>query len=168
MHIFPIQMSASASEHAPLLSAAEARGSLPLLSYELIVPDPSDEMSFPKKVKYLHYLIARGRLDDLRAHLDPMTETDSRDLVDATLMETYYGNTLHTALFWNTGDDAVAIFTYLISRGATIQKNYYEEYPWEQKGKLYSCSLNSEMTVGRRNEDEFEETLLRVRIMLQS
>lgn len=137
------------------LSASQARASLPYIPYSLALttPGPLEEI----KIKYVHHLVARGDLADIQAHLDALPDDEARVLVDSAIYSTWYGNTLNTAAYWNTGETALAIVAYLVSKGARFVQDYYGEYPWESTGSLYVSPFNG-VSVGDRESDEFTET----------
>lgn len=137
------------------LSPSQARASLPYIPYSLVLTTPGELGDL--KIKYVHHLVARGDLVDLRAHLDALPDDEARHLVDTGLYDTWFGNTLHAAAYWNTGESALPIFAYLVSKGATFMRDYYGDYPWAVSGCSYISPLSGAV-VGDRDATEFVET----------
>ena len=140
----------------PALTAAQARASLPYIPSAVVMTAPGDLHTL--RVTYLHHLVARGDLADLQTFVGGLEEEDARILVNATLMETYWGNTLHTAAYWNTGETLISIAAYLVSKGATFELDYYESYPWSTWGITYVPPFASD-GIGDRDPAEFEASL---------
>lgn len=153
------------------ITAAEARAALPRLSYaqfrEMLldelgvgVEDAVSVSMFRSDLLYTHYLISQGNLPAVQAFLDEQDDDTKRRLVNGTDYNTHMGNTLHTCTYWNTGDDAVEMFDYLVSCGAKPIRNYYGDLPWENyTGTLYVPVLNlQELEPMHRNAAEFTAT----------
>jgi hypothetical protein len=134
------------------VAAAEARAALPHISYaqfrerlldELGVEDATSVSIFRSDLLYIHYLISQGNLPAVQAFLGQQDDDTKRRLVNETDYNTHMGNTLHTCAYWNTGEDAVEMFDFLVSCGATPIRNYYGDLPWENyNGLLYVPILN--------------------------
>ena len=134
------------------ITAAEARAALPPISYahfrerlldELGVVDVASVSMFRSDLLYTHYLISQGNLPAVQEFLIQHDDVTKRRLVNETDYNTHMGNTLHTCAYWNTGDNAVEMFDYLVSCGATPIRNYYADLPWENyTGILYVPILN--------------------------
>jgi hypothetical protein len=145
----------------PALTASQARASLPYISSAVVMTAPGDLHTL--RVTYLHHLVARGDLADLQTFVGGLEEEDARILVNATLMETYWGNTLHTAAYWNTGETLMSIAAYLVSKGAVFELDYYESYPWSTTGTIYVSPFTN-ASIGDRNPAEFEASLGALRL----
>lgn len=137
------------------LSSSQARSSLSYIPYSLILNSPGELEDL--KIKYVHHLVAYGDLGDLRAHLDALPEDEARYLVNTGLYDTWFGNTLHAAAYWNTGESALAIFAYLMSKGATFMLDYYGDSPWTISGCSYISPISG-VVLGNRDVEEFVET----------
>jgi len=134
------------------VTAAEARAALPHISYvqfrdmlldELGVEDAASVSMFRSDLLYTHYLVSQGNLPAVQAFLAGKDDDIKRRLVNDTDYNTHMGNTLHTCAYWNTGDDAVEMFDYLVSCGAKPIRDYYCDLPWENHtGGLYVPILN--------------------------
>ena len=146
----------------PALTASQARASLPYIPSAVVMTIPGDLHML--RVTYLHHLVARGDLADLQTFVGGLEEEDARILVNATLMETYWGNALHTAAYWNTGETLMNIAAYLVSKGATFELDYYESYPWSVSGGIYVSPFTN-ANVGNRDPAEFEESHTALRLL---
>jgi len=154
------------SSPSPLdcLSATCARAALPPLTVEVALGhlrnrgvhmDNAEE----EATLFAHYLVARGDFQGLVSYLDAWEPEARARIVDTPHYETYFGNTLHTCAYWNTGHDALAIYRYLVSCGATAFKDYYHNYPWQVDGVMWPCPVRG-YRVGNRHAgaEEFAET----------
>lgn len=113
-----------------------------------------------KAILYTHYLVARGDFGGLVDYLSAFSDAERATIVDAQLYDTYWGNTLHTCAYWNTGDNALAIYRYLDAAGAQPILDYYDDYPWNVGGVVYACPIRG-MNIALdhdRDDDEFAET----------
>jgi hypothetical protein len=148
----------------PTLWAAEARALLPALSYaefhEYAATQRPAHSAEENDITYTHYLVARGIFDDLVSFLDRFDPEYRGALVNRVTYDTYWGNSLNTCLYWNTGTGALNIYRYLVTAGAVPTRDHYEQYPWEAEGQVYICPLR-----GRniregfdRDQAEFEST----------
>lgn len=148
----------------PILRAAEARGLLPALSYsefrEYAATQRPEHSAEENDITYTHYLVARGNFDDLVSFLDGLYPEYRGALVNRVTYDTYWGNTLNTCLYWNTGYTALNIYRYLTSNGARPTRDHYDEYPWETSGSLYVCPLRGRNVRDGyyRDNDEFAST----------
>jgi hypothetical protein len=124
----------------PTISAAEARALLPAVSFDDFVAHSSYEPDI-QELMYVHYLVARGNIDDLINYLSPLSLERQHALVDGTDYATYWGNTLHACAYWNTGYESLVMYRYLVSLGAKPRHDYYEQMPWEVNGVLYVCPM---------------------------
>ena len=139
------------------ISASAARARLPALSYDdylVIATCPADI----RDLMYVHYLVARGDLDALIAHMSTMSSERQHQLVDGTDYHTYWGNTLHTCCYWNTGYAALVMYRYLVSLGAKPRHDYYDSMPWEVSGIVFSCPARGvRVTELERDPREFAD-----------
>ena len=113
-----------------------------------------------KTILYTHYLVARGDFNGLVDFLAAFSDEERAAIVNATLYNTYWGNTLHTCAYWNTGDNALAIYRYLDAAGARPVLDYYDDYPWNTTGIVYACPIRG-LNIAHdhdRDNDEFAET----------
>jgi hypothetical protein len=150
------------------LTAAEARARLPslcivdalnILCERGCVPAGSEESA----TLYTHYLVARGDFVQLTTYLDSWDPEARARIVNTPHYETYFGNTLHTCAYWNTGHNALAIYRYLVANGATPMLDHYDEYPWQMNGSLWICPVRG-YRIGQRRASapEFTETLAEI------
>jgi hypothetical protein len=147
----------------PTIPSVVAQSLLPCFTYEqadAILTSRSHYSEHEKMVLYTHYLVARGHFGDLTDYLDRLDSAERRSIVDDALYDTYWGNTLHTCAYWNTGEGALAIYRYLDAAGARPTRDYYGDFPWEAGGIVYACPLRGlNVTDGNnRDNDEFTET----------
>jgi hypothetical protein len=153
-------MSTSSEENFILSSVA--RSYLPPLSLELAAErmGVGVETDFARTVVYTHYLVARGDFNALVDFLDAKSADERDRIVNHAVYETYWGNVLHTCLYWNTGTGALNIYRYLVGCGARAVHDYYEQYPWEQDGSHYICPLRGfdVATDFHREPAEFAQT----------
>ena len=150
------------------ISAVEARGRLPVLSIEeaiAILNVRNEYTDFEKSVLYTHYIIARGDFSGLVDFLNGFDVEERRRIANATLHDTWYGNVLHTCLYWNTGANALNIYRYLVNcAGAIPCLDYYDQYPWAYDADSYIHPLIGDNIADgfRRNITEFAETYVDV------
>ena len=107
---------------------------------------------------YLHQLIQLGNVllvDEFCQLLEKNKEINIEEILNANYYETYCGNVLHTVLYFNTGLTARILYIYFRNAGAKPCVNYYDEYPWEQKG-IYWTNMHPKKYY--RNVQEFQET----------
>ncbi len=154
------------SSPSPLdcLSAAEARDRLPPLCVVVALEHLRNRgvalgNAEEEATLFAHYLVARGDFQGLVTYLDAWEPEARARIVDTPHYETYFGNTLHTCAYWNTGHDALAIYRYLVSCGATVFKDYYDNYPWQVDGVMWPCPVRG-YRIGQRRASapEFAET----------
>jgi len=144
----------------PSIVAQSLLGHLTFDQADAILSSHGHYSEHEKMVLYTHYIVARGDIDDLVDYLNRFNEEERRAIVDDSLYDTYYGNTLHTCAYWNTGDKALTIYRYLHTAGARPLRDYYEQFPWEVEGVVYVCPIRGcNVADGAdRNNDEFSET----------
>lgn len=147
----------------PTISSIVAQSLLPRLTYEqadAILSSRQLYSEHEKMVLYTHYLVARGHFGDLADYLDRLDASERRAIVNDALYDTYWGNALHACAYWNTGENALAIYRYLDAAGARPTRDYYEQLPWEVAGILYICPLRGRNVADgyERDCDEFNET----------
>ncbi len=152
-----------ADDSLSCLDSASARGLLPAMTFEDTVLNflhrglcyNAEEAG----AIYIHYLVARGDLEALMSYLESWPVETRKALVDTPHYDTYFGNTLHTCAYWNTGLPALTIYRYLVANGATPVRDHYGDYPWEVKGSLWICPVRGYRASDlHRNEAEFAET----------
>lgn len=152
----------------PKILSEVARSFLPAYSMEQVsdMLDARGEFTDREKaVLYAHYLIARGDAPSLFDFVDGFAIAERAEIVNAKPHDAYYGNTLHTAAYWNTGETALNIVRFLLNAGATACHNYYEHYPWEDTGVAYVCPVRFENIAPDcdRDPSEFTETYAAMR-----
>jgi hypothetical protein len=110
-----------------------------------------------QKTVYLAHLCARGDIEKVKSFI---RETDSQELVEILNndpVNLFCGSVLHTVLFWNSDYVAIDLFDLLVQHGAQYFRNYYEECPWEQVGKIWFTVLSGDVLPGKRNLADFEK-----------
>jgi hypothetical protein len=147
----------------PFISSECARSLLPSLPFDTV----SEMLDFrntglspmEKTVLYLHYLVARGVVQEVVDYLDSLEPDTKFTVVNETLYQTYFGNVLHTCAYWNPTYDGLVIYRHLISAGARPVRDYYDNLPWEVDGSVYVCPLrgNNVSDGDDRCADEFTE-----------
>ena len=80
-------------------------------------------------------IVAKGCIKDVKTTVLECGEQDVNNMINGTSFYTYDGNSLHVAAYWNPIDahNPDDIFMNLLYFGATIKKNYYDNYPWENR-----------------------------------
>ena len=145
------------------VSPSEARAALPVLSLgnvraALRLSGDNDNENLTDLL-YLHHLISRGSLDDVRDFFCGLSDDRVRHLVNATDYHTHFGNSLHTCAYWNTDESALDMFAFLMECGAKPIRNYYQDLPWEtMQGILYVHCVPATMESMPRNPDDFTAT----------
>lgn len=145
------------------IDASVARSYLPPLSLELAIERMEADQSFTefeRSVIYTHYLVARGDFEGLVEFLSSKSGDVRCDIVNHTMHHTWYGNTLNTCTYWNTGLNALTIYRYLVENGARAATDYYGNFPWSVSGGVFICPLRgTNIAPGfNRNREEFITT----------
>ncbi len=148
------------------ITSAVARSHLPAYTQDLAVDimnmrsGMAEFSDFERSVVYTHYLVARGDLQSLINYLDAKPADERHMIVNHTLYDTWFGNTLHTCLYWNTDTTALNIYRYLTNCGAVPVRDYYEQFPWEIDGIAFICPLRGFNVAGgcERDSSEFTAT----------
>jgi hypothetical protein len=147
----------------PFISSECARSLLPLhpfndVSEMLDIASP-DLTRHERLAIYLHYLVARGIVQEVLDYLEGFDTAERRELVNATLYQTYFGNALHTCAYWNPTYDGLVIYRHLIEAGAVPVRDYYDNYPWEVDGTVYVCPVRGKNVSDgdERHPDEFTQ-----------
>jgi hypothetical protein len=120
--------------------AETARSLLPVMSVGeafAILDARAEYTLFQKQLLYTHYLIARGDFNGVIDYIYQFDDEMRGYLLNDSLYETWFGNTLHTCAYWNTGTEALNLYRQLVEAGAYPCRDYYDELPWEQHGTVY-------------------------------
>jgi hypothetical protein len=153
----------SSSSEPATMTATTARSFLPPLTFtaaETYINRRGEYSPLEHAALYTHYLVARGDFHAIVDFLDALAPSERQNIVNHVMYDTWWGNTLHTCLYWNTGHNALNIYRYLVGCGATPVKDYYEQYPWEMDGSQYVCPLRGHnVCMGiERDSAEFAST----------
>lgn len=103
----------------------------------------------------LNKLIQIGDFNLIKKFCDIFSADELKQILNVAPKEMYYGNMLHSTLYFNKGIPALQIYKYFRENGAKPFKNYYSELPWEQKGILWTEIPNENY---ERDPNEFSET----------
>lgn len=147
---------------ADYISAEEARNLLVNVSSETGLKYLSSrlggENKFECELIFVNHLVAKCDFVALKDFLSSYDAETVKRLVNETSYFTHFGNTLSTCAYWNTGDNCLKMFEYLISLGALPIYNYYKVLPWENESGAVYVTLLGGRTIGLRNSSEFEST----------
>jgi hypothetical protein len=108
---------------------------------------------------YLGNLCARGDLEKIKGFIQEHESYPQHlhAILNCAPYEQWYGNCLHMVMFWNTGDNAMSLFTLLASHGAEYVRNDYEVFPCQIHAPMYIAPINGQL-LGIRNIAEFQDT----------
>ena len=108
---------------------------------------------------YLGNLCARGDLEKVEMFIQEHESYPQHlhAILNCAPYEQWYGNCLHMVMFWNTGDNAMSLFTLLASHGAEYIRNYYEVFPCQTHAPVYIAPING-VDLGYRDVAEFRDT----------
>ena len=108
---------------------------------------------------YLGNLCARGDLEKVEMFIQEHESYPQHlhAILNCTPYDQWYGNCLHMVMFWNTGDNAMSLFTLLASHGAEYIRNYYEVFPCQIHAPVYIAPING-VDLGARTVAEFQDT----------
>jgi hypothetical protein len=116
------------------------------------VPKFDDVLS---NVLHLHTLIYSGLFEEAKNFCLLFTNEELKEILNDTPYDMYYGNILHTILYYSEGIETIEIYKYFKSLGAKPCENYYGELPWEQNAPLWVTIPGCKY---KRNPDEFVNT----------
>ena len=149
-----------------VISSSEAQAKLETLTLDKIIemyPEVNpEEDSYTHRLIYLGHICSCGDYDTLVTFLNSLDAGDKYILLNATPYMFYYGNILHVALYWNTGDKAFYMFKLLVESGVEYVRDCYGKLPWEQIGDIWTSIVNCNI-IGGRNNKEFLETYVYLR-----
>ena len=160
---FPTMPRYDEDDSSSFLDSVEARALLPVMTFaDAVIHFLHRGLRYNAEEAgsiYIHYLVARGDLETLMAYLESWPPETRKSLLDTPNYDTYFGNTLHTCAYWNTGLTALTIYRYLVANGATPFCDHYGDYPWAVKGILWPCPVRGyRVSDLHRNDAEFAET----------
>jgi hypothetical protein len=98
-----------------------------------------------QKTLYLGNLCARGDIESITYFINTTESTELTKILNNSLYEFYFGTVLHVSLYWNYGEKCIKLFEILLEHGAVPNRDYYGNFPWQQKDKKW-------------NVKEFEDT----------
>lgn len=145
------------------IPSAVARSLLPTFRFaevDALLNARGDYDEATKRILYAHYLVARGDFNGLVDYLSEFDPVQAAAIVNDSVYETYFGNTLNTCAYWNTGHEALALYRLLTAMGARAYRDYYGDLPWTVNGGSYVCPLRGvNVSPGyERDPHEFEIT----------
>jgi hypothetical protein len=108
---------------------------------------------------YLGNLCARGDFKKVEMFIQEHESYPQHlhAILNCAPYDQWHGNCLHMVMFWNTGDNAMSLFTLLASHGAEYIRNYYEVFPCQIHAPVYIAPING-VDLGGRFIAEFQDT----------
>lgn len=144
------------------LTASEARALLSEYSLDEVRQLYPGEDDTTINALYLGNLCALGKLAKIEAFIQEheIYPQHFHAILNCTPYEQWYGNCLHMVMKWNTGDNAIALFTLLYAHGAEYIRNYYEVFPCQTNAPVWIKPLGkgSSRVLAYRNVAEFGDT----------
>jgi hypothetical protein len=145
-----------------VITSIEAKALIPsvtreeAIQYLISVNEHTDELSVNSF--YLGHLCACGKLNEAAAFIESLG-AGATEVINFSHNRFYMGTVLHVAMNWNTGELGKEFFTLLWEHGAEYVQDYYDQYPWEQFGKIWVNPLDNsfESKLGIRDDAEFIE-----------
>lgn len=117
-----------------------------------LVSDPSESSDM---ITALTLLVSKGDFEGTKKFIKT-NERNKDFLINERHMIRYYGNVLHTALYWNKDEKGWEFFNFLVEQGVVFLKDDYFEYPWEQRGVRWIDPLTQE-DLGNRYYSDFKD-----------
>ena len=151
-----------------MLTASRARSLLMNLSVEQvrlvrqIEGEHIDDLT--ANALYLGNLCARGDMNQIKSFIRGTEIEEMREILNCAPEQQWYGTCLHMVMYWNTGAKALEMFELLVEHGAEYKRDSYGSFPWGQLGSIWITPVDN-ISLGPRNEDEFEETRATLREM---
>ena len=115
----------------------------------------SDEITI--KALYLGNLCARGDLKKVEMFIQEHESYPQHLHAILNCAPEDHGNCLHMVMYWNTGDNAIALFSLLYAHGAEYIRNYDKVFPCQIHAPFYIAPINGQL-LGIRNIAEFFHT----------
>ena len=108
---------------------------------------------------YLGNLCARGDFKKVEMFIQEHESYPQHlhAILNCAPYDQWHGNCLHMVMYWNTGDNAMSLFTLLASHGAEYIRNYYEVFPCQIHAPMYVAPING-VDLGCRFIVEFQDT----------
>jgi hypothetical protein len=107
------------------------------------------------KAIFLSELIQTGNIGSVVRFCELIDSTELKQILNASPESMYFGNVLHMVLYSNIGEPAKYLYSYFRECGAIPILNYYDEYPWNQHGCVWTCIPQTSYT---REYEEFIDT----------
>lgn len=147
-----------------MIRAENARANIiPLTREKYMASLTNDGMGTEEEWRLLKFndVVAKGNIKELRTVVLECGEREVDSMINGTSYYTYDGNSLNVAAYWNTIDvrNPDDIFMNLLYFGATIKKDYYDNYPWDNRSDkwVYMYAENDNYCSGlARDYSEFD------------
>ena len=142
-----------------MLTASQARALLSEYTLDEVRKLYPEEDNTTIEALYLGNLCARGDLEKVEMFIEQheIYPQHFHATLNCTPYDQWNGNCLHMVMKWNTGDNAIALFTLLYTHGAEYIRNYYGVFPCQIHAPVYIAPING-VVLGDRNVAEFRGT----------
>ena len=125
------------------------------ISYEIL--KSAKRCLIDQKTLYLGNICARGDIESVISFINTTEKDELTEILNNGVYEFYFGTVLHVALYWNSGEKGIELFEILLENGAEPYRDYYGNFPWQQKDVTWSSPIDS-IIIGDRDVKEFEDT----------